>query len=168
MKDTLEYKILKYLKENDNGDFLDVNSFIEDRKLLENKLRSLSKESDKYISVKFPFFIVGGGLPDIVDDQLRAKIEFKGIQLIDEIEKESKSINNTGIYIEANNGKGTQSFGKINLKGNTKHKNRSIKKISNWASIKSFCVKFWWTFLIPLLVIILGILIERGIIDIGI
>lgn len=111
MKDTLEYKILKYLKENDNGDFIDMIGFIDDRELLDVKLRSLSKYPDKYISVRLPFFIVGGGLPDFIDDKLKAKIEFKGIKFLDEIE--NKNITNSGIYINKNENKGNQSFENI-------------------------------------------------------
>lgn len=169
MKDTLEYKILKHLKENDNGDFIDIRDFIDDRKLLESKLRSLSKEPGKYISAIFTFFIIGGGQPDFIDDQLKAKIEFKGLKFLDEIEKENKNITNNGIYIDKNENKGNQSFEKIEVKKNKiKQRTHPTKKPSIWAIIKSFCVKFWWTFIIPLVAIVIGILIERGVIGIGI
>lgn len=47
MKETLEYKILKYLSENDNGEYFDV-SFIESNcKLLNSKINELKKV--KYI-----------------------------------------------------------------------------------------------------------------------
>lgn len=47
MKDTLEYKILKYLSENDNGEYFDI-SFIENNsKLLNSKITELKKV--KYI-----------------------------------------------------------------------------------------------------------------------
>ena len=45
---------------------------------------------------------------------------------------------------------------------------KKIPKKINTKPIISFLVKFWWKFLIPLAVIIIAILIERGIIDIGI
>lgn len=47
MRETLEYKILKYLSENDNGEYFDV-SFIESNcKLLNSKINELKKV--KYI-----------------------------------------------------------------------------------------------------------------------
>lgn len=65
MKDTLEYKILKYLSENDNGEYFDL-SFIENNgKLLKSKITELKQVkyidetrtpviSDSYISSKDP------------------------------------------------------------------------------------------------------------------
>ena len=65
MKDTLEYKILKYLYENDNGEYLDI-SFIENNsKLLNSKITELKKVkyidetrtpviTDTYFSSKYP------------------------------------------------------------------------------------------------------------------
>lgn len=102
MKDTLGYKILKHLKENDNGDFVDMIGFIDDRKLLESKLSSLSKEPEKYISAIFPFFIVGGGSPNFTKDQLKAKIEFKGIKHLEYIEKSVSELNLAESNINAN------------------------------------------------------------------
>lgn len=85
MKDTLEYKILKHLKDNDNGGFVDMRFFIEDRKRLETKLRSLSKEPEKLISARFPVFVYSSGLPDYEEDILEAKIEFKGINYLESL-----------------------------------------------------------------------------------
>ncbi|UKM66596.1 hypothetical protein GSB9_03186 [Flavobacteriaceae bacterium GSB9] len=102
MKDTLEYKILKHLKEKDNGDFIDVIDFIDDRKLLESKLKSLSVEPEKYISVIFPFFTFGGSSPTITKDQLKAKIEFNGIKHLEYIEKSVSELNLAESNIKAN------------------------------------------------------------------
>lgn len=45
MKNTLEYKILKHLSDNDNGNFIEISSLHDNRKLLENRVREL-KQSD--------------------------------------------------------------------------------------------------------------------------
>jgi hypothetical protein len=67
MKETLEYKILKYLSENDNGEYFDV-SFIESNcKLLNSKINELKKVkyieetrtpviTDSHISSKDPLY----------------------------------------------------------------------------------------------------------------
>ena len=44
MKDTLEYKILKYLSENDKNSFVSLDDFIEDKDILRLKLKSLIKD----------------------------------------------------------------------------------------------------------------------------
>ena len=89
MKDTLEYKILRFLKDNDNGDFINVTNLIEDRKLLESKLQSLAKKPEKYISYIPPIFFFGFGLPNKENNELKAKIEVNGIILLDKIENQS-------------------------------------------------------------------------------
>tara|TARA_B110000238_G_C15821830_1_gene308872 strand:+ start:34 stop:543 length:510 start_codon:yes stop_codon:yes gene_type:complete len=169
MKESIEHKILRYLKDNDNGDFINVTNLIDNRKLLESKLQSLSEEPEKYISFRLPVFFFGIGLPNKENNELKAKIEINGIVLLDKIENGNKTINNSGIYIDAKNNKGIQSFEKIELKkNNTKHKTYPNKNPSIWEMTKSFVVKFWWKILIPLLIGIFLILIKRGDIDIGI
>jgi hypothetical protein len=92
MKVDIEHKILRFLKDNDNGDFINVTNLIEDRKLLESKLQSLAKEPEIYISYRPPIFFFGVGLPNKVNDELKAKIEINGILLLDKIEKGDKNI----------------------------------------------------------------------------
>ena len=43
MKDTLEYKILKYLQENDSGQYIEVSSIENNSRLLNSKLEELVK-----------------------------------------------------------------------------------------------------------------------------
>lgn len=101
IKGSLEYKILKYLEQNDNGEFIDMSNFSSDFKLLKNKLHSLSNSDNKYIS-----FFSGSDhrLPNGTridkSSELRAKIEFKGIKYLNELENTKKSIVNNGILIQ--------------------------------------------------------------------
>jgi|TARA_R110002072_G_scaffold298877_1_gene473480 hypothetical protein len=91
MKGGTEHKILRFLKDNDNGDFINVTNLIEDRKLLESKLQSLAKEPEKYISVLFPIFFFGVGIHKKENNELKAKIEINGIILLDQIENGDKN-----------------------------------------------------------------------------
>ena len=45
MKDSLEYKMLKYLSENGKNSFISLDNFIEDKDILRLKLKSLKKDS---------------------------------------------------------------------------------------------------------------------------
>ena len=87
MKKSLEYKILKHLRDNDNGDFIDLRGFIDDRNKLESKLRSLAKEPEEYITARFPFFTFNAYSSDFTDDTLEAKIEFNGIKYLESLNK---------------------------------------------------------------------------------
>lgn len=154
MKDTLEYKILRHLKDNDNGDFIVMKGFIEDEVKLTNKLLSLSKTPEKYISFSGPVTIFGGSSPPKTFGTIAAKIEFNGIKYLNEIEKEDKikTINNSGVYIEANDNKGTQSFDDIETK-NKVNTNPKIKPEQKSLVKKIFSNP--WTLLF------VGILIEE-------
>lgn len=50
MKDTLEYKILKYLSSNGKDSFVDLDNLIEDKNILKLKLKNL--KNDKLIDIK--------------------------------------------------------------------------------------------------------------------
>lgn len=88
MKDKLEYKILKYLSENDNGQYLDIENLIEDKELFKIKLRSL--QSEKLILFPQPPDIAGVRVKTI----FKAKIEFKGMEYLRKIEKDNSNITN--------------------------------------------------------------------------
>jgi hypothetical protein len=168
MKGSIEYKILRYLKDNDNGEYINVTNIIDDRKLLESKLHSLSKEPKKYISTMFPVFFFGIGLPNSKNDELKAKIEINGIILLDKIENCENNITNNnfggdfeGNFIQSNNNKGNQSFEKTgHKKTNNKQVIKPIEKKSIWSKIISFLVKFWWLFVIPLIIELIKIILE--------
>ncbi|MDN3666642.1 hypothetical protein ACFFU1_09635 [Algibacter miyuki] len=100
MKDTLEYKILKHLKDNDNGEYIDLSEFISDLKLLRIKLSSLSKKPEKYITFNGGTDIRFGDGNNFKRECTLAKIEFSGIKHLNEIENGNKSITNNGILIQ--------------------------------------------------------------------
>jgi hypothetical protein len=87
MKETLEYKILKYLSDNDNGEYIDVSELSYDKKLLRNKLRDLSK--DQLIKYSGGIDMRFGDGDGIKIDHIKAKIEFKGKQELSNIENQS-------------------------------------------------------------------------------
>jgi hypothetical protein len=89
MKETLEYKILKHLKENDDGEYVDMSKFTDDLKLLRIKLNSLSKKPEKYISSDLGSSIRFGDGDKIERNCILAKIEFNGIKYLNEIENQS-------------------------------------------------------------------------------
>ena len=163
IKSSLEYKILKHLKDNENGRPISLDNFHKNENLLRSKISELVKL--KYITKVAELSLE----TDFSVKSLRCEIRIDGIKYLNEIESENKSITNNGIYIEANDNKGTQSFEKIEVKkNNTKHKTYSNKNHSIWQMIKSFAVKFWWQILIPLIIGVVLILIQKGEIAIGI
>lgn len=91
MEDTLEYKILKYLSENNNGEPIDVSNMDTDKNRLKNALSNLKKE--KYIKCRI-----------ITNGNIVAKIEFKGIKYLEEDSREKiKSPIIVENYIAGNN-----------------------------------------------------------------
>jgi hypothetical protein len=132
MKGSIEHKILRYLKDNDNGDFINVTNIIDDRKLLESKLQSLSEEPEKYISFRFPVFFFGIGLPNKENNELKAKIEINGIVLLDKIENGEKSITNNnfgGTFIQDSDLRKARTINKPKTVNNTPLKKSLIEKI---------------------------------------
>jgi hypothetical protein len=86
----------------------------------------------------------------------------KNEEYIEKKELESKRLLvNNGNIIQGDN-YGNQSFERTEVKKNKiTHTTNPIKKPSIWERIKSFWVKFWWTFVIPLAIVLIGILVER-------
>jgi hypothetical protein len=136
MKGGTEHKILRFLKDNENGDFINVTNLIEDRKLLESKLQSLAKEPEKYISVRFPVFFFGVGIPNKENNELKAKIEINGIILLDQIENGDKNTtenifngNFNGNFIHDSEFKKARIINKPKNVNNTPLKKSLIEKI---------------------------------------
>jgi hypothetical protein len=80
MKDTLEYKILKYLKENDNGEYLNIEHLENNKELLNTKISTFLKL--KYISER-----VTPSFKKKYIEYLnpRYKIEFEGLKYFDSL-----------------------------------------------------------------------------------
>ena len=91
MKETLEYKILKYLSKNDNGKFIKVSNLNEDKFLLISKIENLTKDNlidskNTYIRIKV------GNINSSSEIQIPVcKIQFKGIEYLKNIDKKIKS-----------------------------------------------------------------------------
>ena len=100
IKGSLEYKILKHLSENDNGEYINMSEFIPDEKKLRSKLSSLSRKSEKLISFDGGTDVWFGNGERFKRDCILAKIEFKGIKYLNELENTEKSIVNNGILIQ--------------------------------------------------------------------
>lgn len=150
MKDTLEYKILKYLKENDNGEYLDMSKFITDLKLLRIKLDSLSEKPNKYISFDGGSCIMFGNGTTIGNDCILAKIELNGLKYLSEVERENKIITNNGILIQDSDFSNSQNKNTINEQPNIKPDQKSPLK------------KAWELFTNnKLIVLLIGISIEE-------
>ena len=133
MKDTLEYKILKHLKENDNGEYIDMSEFISDLKLLRIKLSSLSKKPEKYISFDGGTDIRFGDGDNFKRECTLAKIEFSGIKYLNEIENENKNITNN-----FNN----STISQLNQESNFSNSPTNINPTATQEK-KSLIVKFW-------------------------
>tara|TARA_R110000751_G_scaffold307242_1_gene427843 strand:+ start:57 stop:854 length:798 start_codon:yes stop_codon:yes gene_type:complete len=77
MKKTLEYKILKFLSENNNGDFIKIDHLEDDSKKLKNSKNHLIKQ--KYIKEVLKPIMKGSSI-SYVDPKY--KIEFSGIEYL--------------------------------------------------------------------------------------
>jgi hypothetical protein len=131
MKNTLEYKILKYLSENDNGEYVDVSNLSDDKKLLKTKLNGLSKE--KLISYSSGIDLRFGNGDNIKVDEIRAKIEFKGTEYLNKLGSENKNITNT-----FNN----STINQLNQESNFSNSPTNINETATQEK-NSFIVKFW-------------------------
>jgi hypothetical protein len=89
IKSSLEYKILKHLEENDNGEYIDMSEFNSDLKLLTYKLSSLAKKPEKYISIDLGTSFRFENGSKFERDCILAKIEFNGIKYLNEIDNQS-------------------------------------------------------------------------------
>jgi preprotein translocase subunit Sss1 len=134
MKETLEYKILKHLKENDNGEYVDMSKFTGDLKLLKIKLNSLSKKPEKYISSDLGSSIWFGDGDKIERNCILAKIEFKGIKYLNELENTEKSIVNNGILIQ------DSLLEKSPIKQKTVNKTEKKPSKKSWIEIASLVI----------------------------
>jgi len=76
MKKSLEYKVLKYLSDNDNSKYLVVNKLHDDKNKLKRVLVALNKE--KYIDSYNKH--IGNG-----KDEYLAKIEFNGLKYLESL-----------------------------------------------------------------------------------
>ena len=86
MKDNLEYKILKYLSKNDNGEFIDISSLNENSKTLQSTIKDL--KNNKLLESRK---ILTNGLNCV--GRIDCRIVLKGKEYINNIDKE-KTVGN--------------------------------------------------------------------------
>ena len=157
MKDSLEYKILKYLSENDNGEFIDVSFLNENPKTVQSKIKDLKNNE----LIEFRKYILEDGYSRRFD----CKIVLKGKEYIDKID--NAKINDSKNYFRgANIVQLNQADDLSVLKTKIKQTIYPTPKEIKQNPIILFIVKCWWQILIPLAIVIIGILIERDVINI--
>jgi hypothetical protein len=142
----LEYKILKYLSEKDSGEPIEVSNLSVDKKLLKTKLKILLKE--QFISCRV-----------FNDENITAKIKLKGNEYLNKMESEDKIITNN--FNNSTIGQFNQSDELSVLKSEIKQTIHPKAKEKQQNAIILFVVKFWWQILIPLLLGIVLIAIEK-------
>lgn len=78
MKKSLEYKVLKYLYDNDNGEYLDISHFFKDNVIVARRILKALRD-EKYIMYfeRVKEFNKG--------NSFFAKIEFKGLKYLESI-----------------------------------------------------------------------------------
>lgn len=135
IKGSLEYKILKHLKDNENGKPITLDNFHKNENLLRSKISELVKL--KYIS-KVAELSLGTGFSV---KGLRCEITINGIKYLNEIESENKTTINIENYIGRDNN-GIQSSGNIELKSPFKQK--TVNKIAKEPNKKSWIEILSW------------------------
>lgn len=137
IKSSLEYKILKYLKDNENGEPINLDDFHKNESLLRSKISELVKL--KYIT-KVAELSLG---TDFNIKGLRCEITINGIKYLNEIESDNKTTINIRNYIGRDNN-GIQSSGNIELKSPFKQKtvNKTAKEPNkkSWIEILSWII----------------------------
>ena len=121
MKNTIEYKILKHLKENDFGEYVDISMLFENKKLLKSKLIEL--RGSKLIKTNFGEYHINGISTPC---NFLVKITVNGNEYLNEIEKES--IINNGIIIQDSSFKNSPIKNKVNAEPNNKPAQKSFVK----------------------------------------
>lgn len=136
MINTLEYKILKYLNDNDTGDLIDVSNLESNISNLKQRLKELKNE--KLISYRTGYNMTLGDGSSINEKKLEAKIVFKGKEYLNMLEKDNKSVVIEN-YIGGDN-YGNQS--RNNFSNNPIINNTTAKPSSEFKQ-KSIILKFW-------------------------
>lgn len=88
MTETLEYKILKHLAENDNGNYIDVSFLSENKKLLLDKIRELNKLG--YLTMEY-LTRINSSIPLPTP---KCKIQLAGRKFMSTIELKNNSVTN--------------------------------------------------------------------------
>ena len=131
MENTLEYKILKYLKDNENGKPISLDNFHKNESLLKSKISELVKL--KHIT-KVAELSLG---TELSVKGLRCKITPNGIKYLNEIESKNKTTINIENFI------GRDNYG--NQSSNFSNSPQTINNNANSkpAEKKNLIIRFW-------------------------
>jgi hypothetical protein len=150
MKDTLEYKILKYLTDTSKVSFVSLDQFTEDKYILKLKLKTLIK--DGFIDIKRT-------RTGEYSTKAEYMININGLIYLNTLEsKENKNITNN--FNNSTIGQFNQSDDLNVLK--TEIKQTIQPKEKQQIAFILFIAKFWWQILIPLILGIVLIVIEKN------
>lgn len=105
---------------------------------------------------------------DLTEKGISAKSKGGHLKYVDYIEQKESERNKPTIIAENYIGGNNQGIQASNINLKIKQQNQPIQQEIGQSPIISFLLKFWWQVLIPLSIIIVGILIEKKIINIGI
>ncbi|UAM98382.1 hypothetical protein K8354_00715 [Polaribacter litorisediminis] len=131
MKSTLEYKILKFLKDNENGKPISLDNYHKNESLLKSKIAELVKL--KYIT-KVAELSLG---TDFSAKGLRCKITTNGIKYLNEIESENKTTVNIENFIGRDNyGNQSSNFSNSTITTNNNANSQPTEK-------KNLISRFW-------------------------
>lgn len=138
MKETLEYKILKYLSENDNGKYIKVSNISEDKLLLKSKIKNLTEDNFIYSKNTYLKIKIGNVNSSNEIQMPVCKIQSKGIEYLKNLDKKTES-NIT------NNFNGS-TIGQLNQESNFSNSpitNNTTQNPKSELKINSPILKFW-------------------------
>lgn len=142
-------KILTFLSKHDNGKFIEITHLSDDFKLLYNKTIELKKKGLIVIKSAGVFLLASGGQSTVIGDKenlkkILAKITLSGHE-----------------YLHTNSDIKNQSllrFDNINTK---KQANQPMETPNIKTTIGGWLLKYWWGFIIPIIIVIIGLIIEN-------
>lgn len=159
---------MKYLSEKDSGDFINVSAVSENKKLLKSKLIEL--RSNGYVKTNFGEYnlMFGDGKQVKSEINLLSKITLKGNSLLYDMEKNTVS-NTTNDFSGSTIGQLNQAESlKIEQTDIIQKTSHPVPKTTKKNPLFAKLIEYWWTFIVALIVGIILLMIEKGVIDIGI
>lgn len=146
MTETLEYKILKHLSENDNGNYIDISFLSENKNLMLEKVRQLKKL--EYLTF-YPTTSLASSIPSPTP---KCKIQLAGKMFLSEIELKNNSVTNH--FNNSNIGQFNQDSEFFESPNSIKTKAEPSKSPEIKSSLKKFFSNSW-------VLLISGITIEE-------
>lgn len=153
MTETLEYKILKYLSENDNGIYIDISFLSENKNLMLEKVRELKKL--EYLTF-YPTTRLASSVPSPTP---KCKIQLAGKKFLSEIELKNDNVINH--FNNSTIGQFNQSDELSVLKTEMKQMIQPKEKEKQQNAIAESIGKWFWQIVIPLLIGIVLLAIQQ-------